>query len=209
MQIKDPKTRESILCQMQDRLMSKSTYWGIQTLKCPVDFWVYQEILFSIKPNFVVEIGNFRGGSALAIAHIMDNLDKGQILAIDIDQSNIEEEAREHPRIDWIEGDAKACFQEVKATIPIGSTVLVIEDSSHEFDNTLSVLTLYSQLVSLGSYMIVEDSICHHGLDVGPSPGPYEAIEKFLTQTSDFEVDKDCEDFGITWNPNGYLRRVR
>ncbi len=189
--------------------MSKSTYWGIQTLKCPVDFWVYQEILFSIKPDFVIEIGNFHGGSALAIAHIMDNLDKGQILAIDIDQSKIEEEARKHPRIGWIEEDAKVCFQEVESSIPSDSTVLVIEDSSHEFENTLTVLSLYSQLVSLGSYMIVEDSICHHGLEVGPSPGPYEAIEKFLTQTPDFEVDKACEGFGITWNPNGYLRRVR
>ena len=93
--------------------------------------------------------------------------------------------------------------------MPNDSSVLVIEDSSHEFENTLSILNKYSQLVTVGSYIIVEDSICHHGLEVGPSPGPYEAIERFLLDSSDFEIDKACEDFGITWNPNGYLRRIR
>ena len=58
----------------------------------------------------------------------------------------------------------------------------MIEDSSHTYDNTLAVLRTYSGLTQVGDYFIVEDSICHHGLEVGPSPGPYEAIEAFVAE---------------------------
>ena len=57
-----------ILQVIQDRLMSKSTYWGVPTLKNPLDFWVYQEILFKNSPDYLIEIGNYMGGSTLAFA---------------------------------------------------------------------------------------------------------------------------------------------
>lgn len=31
---------------MQDRIMSQSSYFGVKTLKSPIDFWIYQEIIF-------------------------------------------------------------------------------------------------------------------------------------------------------------------
>ena len=85
---------------------------------------------------------------------------------------------------------------------------MVIEDSSHTYENTLGVLRTYSPIISPGCYFVVEDSICHHGVNVGPNPGPYEAIETFMRETKSFEIDKSRESFGITWNPNGYLRRL-
>lgn len=88
-----------------------------------------------------------------------------------------------------------------------GERVLVIEDSSHTYDNTLAVLRTYSGLTLPGDLFIVEDSICHHGLDVGPNPGPYEAIEAFVQENPAFEVDRSQEALFITWNPKGYLRR--
>ena len=84
----------------------------------------------------------------------------------------------------------------------------MIEDSSHTYDNTLAVLHAYAGLVSPGSYFIVEDGICHHGLDLGPFPGPYEAVTEFLRDNSQFVIDRTCESFFITWNPRGYLRRI-
>lgn len=84
---------------------------------------------------------------------------------------------------------------------------MIIEDSAHTYDNTLRVLRTYSPLIRPGNYFIVEDSICHHGLDVGPSPGPYEAIEDFLAEDSTFEIDSSRESFVITWNPKGYLKK--
>ena len=66
--------------------------------------------------------------------------------------------------------------------ISLEERVLIIEDSSHTYENTLNVLRLYSDFIKPGDYFIVEDSICHHGLSIGPIPGPYEAVEDFIKE---------------------------
>ena len=76
-----------------------------------------------------------------------------------------------------------ALADKVKGMIGPNDNVLIIEDSSHTYENTLNVLQSNSSLVKPGGYFIVEDSICHHGLEVGPKPGPYEAIQEFLAET--------------------------
>ena len=35
-----------VLEQLQQRIMQRSKYFGIKTLKSPLDFWIYQEIIF-------------------------------------------------------------------------------------------------------------------------------------------------------------------
>jgi cephalosporin hydroxylase len=193
---------------MQSRIMTRTTYFGIRTLKCPADFWVYQELLFETRPDVIVEIGNNWGGSTLALAHLCDHLGKGQVVGCDISHRKVPPLVREHARIRLVEGDACKSFDAVTSDIPTGASVLVIEDSSHTYENTLAVLRLYSPLIQPGGYFIVEDSICHHGVDVGPNPGPYEAIESFLAENERFQVDRSRESFLITWNPKGYLRRI-
>jgi cephalosporin hydroxylase len=69
------------------------------------------------------------------------------------------------------------------------------------------VIELYSQLVNVGSYMIVEDTICRHGLDVGPEPGPMESVAEFKRTNRQF-VSDDSHSFGISWNETGYLKRI-
>jgi cephalosporin hydroxylase len=200
---------KEVLAAMQNRIVYQSTYFGVRTLKSPLDFWIYQEILFETKPDCIVEIGNFAGGSALALAHLCDCLGKGNIIGVDVSHKRVPDMVRKHPRITLIEGDACASFSRVKARISSSDRVLVIEDSAHTFENTLKVLQTYSPLVKAGGYFIVEDGICHHGLDLGPDPGPYEAVEAFLKSSRDFELDRSKEAFTITWNPKGYLKRIR
>jgi cephalosporin hydroxylase len=196
-----------ILEHMQQRILEKSSYFGIKTLQSPLDFWVYQELMFATKPDVLIEIGNFRGGSTLALAHLFDAMGHGRIIGLDIDHSAVPEQVTAHPRITLIEGDACRAVEQVKALVAPDERAMVIEDSSHTFDNTLEVLRLYAQFVKPGDYFIVEDGICHHGLAVGPSPGPYEAVEAFVAECGDFEIDRDAESFLITWNPKGYLKR--
>lgn len=196
-----------VLPVMQHRLMTESTWFGVRALKSPTDFWVCQEIIVAIRPDVIVEIGNNLGGSTLALAHFCDLLGHGRVIGVDISHASVPAVVTGHPRIHLVEGDACASFPRVQALIGQGERVLIIEDSAHTFDNTLNVLRTYSPLVSPGSYFIVEDGICHHGLDIGPDPGPYEAVEAFLGETADFEVDRTRESFLITWNPLGYLRR--
>ncbi len=199
---------DQILTIIQNRMMAKSTYFGVKSAKSPLDFWVYQEILYEMKPDVIIEIGNLFGGSTLALAHFCDNLGKGMVIGLDIDHSKIPQSVREHPRIVLMEGDACELYKKVSAFISDEDNVLVIEDSSHTYDNTLAVLRTYSKFVKPGQYLIVEDSICHHGLEVGPSPGPFEAVETFVGENRDFIIDRSREDFFITWNPKGYLKRI-
>jgi cephalosporin hydroxylase len=197
-----------VLPVMQKRIMEGSTYHGIPTLKNPLDFWIYQEILWECRPDFIVEIGNFRGGSTLALAHTCDLLRNGKILAIDTNHDQISSEVRGHPRIKLITGDACDVLSRVRRAVPKGASVMVMDDSVHTYEHTLKVLNAYADLVSVGNYFIVEDGICHHGLDIGPEPGPYEAIETFMRTAENFVIDRNKENFGITWNPKGYLRKI-
>jgi cephalosporin hydroxylase len=194
---------------MQERIMRGTTYWGVPALKNPNDFWVYQEIFYEMQPDVIIEIGNYDGGSTLALGHLCDLLGKGRILALDLSHSHVAETARAHPRITWLEGDACDLYPQVKEILSPNDRVLVIEDSAHTYENTLRVLRTYSGLIRPGDYFIVEDSNCHHGLSIGPFPGPYEAIEEFLRENGDFISDREKEGFLITWNPKGFLKRIK
>lgn len=185
------------------------TFWMKRTTqKFPLDAWIYQEILAEIEPDVIVEIGNFQGGGTLFLANMLDLIHKGRIIAIDIDQSKID---FTHPRITWITGDANSpdVLMKVKSRVKPDEKVIVIEDSSHTYENTLSVLRNYAKLVSVGSYFIVEDGIIRYPFVEGPKPGPYEATHQFLAENSDFAIDKKREKFRLTYNPDGYLLRVK
>lgn len=198
-----------VLERMQRRILTDSKYLGIPTWRSPIDFWVCQEIMAEVRPDWIVEIGNYCGGGALALAHLCDALGHGRVLGVDREHGNLDPRVLEHPRTEFIDGDAVESAPRVRDRVPSGASVLVIEDSLHTFENTLGVLRAYSPLVRPGGYFIVEDGICGHGVDTGPSPGPYEAVEAFLKESRDFELDRGRESFGITWNPKGYLRRTR
>ncbi len=198
----------NILALMQQRIVEQTTYFGVPALKSPLDYWVYQEIITETRPDIIVEIGNRFGGSTLALAHLCDSLGAGQVIGVDITHELVPDLVRQHPRIRLIEGDACTRFNDVLQLCPADARVLVIEDSAHTYAHTLNVLRTYSQLVKVNDYFIVEDGICHHGVEVGPKPGPMEAVETFIGERTDFEIDRQRESFVITWNPKGYLRRV-
>ncbi|HMJ06391.1 MAG TPA: CmcI family methyltransferase [Chthoniobacterales bacterium] len=201
-------TVREMLPMMQARIVDRTSYFGIQTLKNPLDFWIYQELIHAVQPDVILEIGNFRGGSLLALAHLCDLRQKGRLIGVDLEQKEISEIVRAHPRVTLLEGDAVAQSAAIRAKISPSERVLIIEDSSHTCENTLAVLREYWDLVCPGSYFIVEDGNCHHGLDLGPFPGPYEAITEFIQENKNFVIDRACESFFVTWNPRGYLRRI-
>lgn len=196
-----------MLAQMQEAICQHTTWRGVKALKSPVDFWIYQEIIEEVRPDLIIEIGVNHGGSTLALADLCRLVGHGHVLGIDTSLAMVHPKVIEHQRITLIEGSAADRFESVAATVKSADRVLVIEDSDHTYKNTLKVLQDYSKLVTPGSYMIVEDTICHHGLAAGEFPGAYEAVDKFLSECNDFERDERGEKFGITWNPGGYLRR--
>jgi cephalosporin hydroxylase len=182
---------------------------GVAALKCPLDLWMYQEILHEIKPDIILETGTARGGSALFLASILDLLGSGELVAIDIVRRP---EWPTHPRITYLTGSSTSApiMAQVHARVAGGSRVMVILDSDHKKDHVLDELRLYSPLVTKGSYLIVEDTNLN-GRPVFPGfgPGPAEAVDDFLAANTAFERDRSRERFFVTFNPGGYLRRVQ
>lgn len=82
-------------------------------------------------------------------------------------------------------------------------------DSNHTKSHVLSEMRVYGDLVTHGSYMVVEDSNLNgHPVDPRFGPGPFEAIGEFLAERDDFVVDETREKFYLTFNPRGYLRKT-
>jgi cephalosporin hydroxylase len=185
------------------------TWWlGAQTLKNPLDLWVYQEIVHETRPELIVETGTYRGGSALYLATICDLLGSGEVVSIDIEPAR--EDYPQHPRITYLAGRSSTdpgVVGEVRARAA-GRRVLVVLDSDHSQAHVEAELAAYAPLVPVGCYVIVEDSnIGQIRKDL--MPGPLQAVEAFLAGTDEFEVDREREKFLITFNPSGYLRRVK
>lgn len=203
------RTLRELLLEFQRRLAFNTTWCGIRTQKNPLDFWVYQELLWESRPDVLIEIGNLFGGSTLALAHLLDIIGHGRIIAIDQQQEDmIDPLARAHPRITWIQGDAVKLFDQASALISDSDRVMVIDDSAHDYLTTTKILELYSKLVKVGDYFIVEDGICHHGIPVGPRPGPYESIKGWLRKNPNWVSDRERENWVLTYNPRGFLKRV-
>jgi len=187
----------------------KGTTWlGVQTFKCPLDLWVFQELIHRVRPDLIVETGTANGGSAHFMAVICELVGRGQVVTVDVSRDGARPE---HARLRYITGSstAPATVEEVRTAAAGKRVVMVVLDSDHRGDHVLEEMRLYGPLVTRGSYLIVEDT-CLNGnpVDRGFGPGPMEAVDRFLAEDPGFVVDRSLEKFMMTFNPRGYLRRV-
>ena len=183
------------------------TFWlGVECQKCPLDLWVYQEILHEIRPALVIETGTHMGGSALFMAHMMDIIGKGEVVTIDINHRP----RPAHPRIRYVHGSSvDPLLLEGVLRDRADEVRMVVLDSDHSEAHVTRELELLSPHVTAGSYLIVEDTnINGHPTYPNFGPGPFEAVEKFLARHPEFEVDASREKFLMTFNPRGFLRRI-
>ena len=195
----------------QTDITLQNCYWmGKRALKNPMDSWIYQEIFYEVKPDVVVEIGSNEGGSTLYFAHLLDIMGKGQVISVDISRDLYQVK---HERIVEITGDSSsaAVFDQVRE-LCTDKQVLVIHDGDHTKAQVLKDINLYSTLIGVGSYLIVEDGI----MDIfrpfeyigSFEEGPLAAVQEFLKEHPQFHVDKSRERYIMTYNPHGYLKRV-
>jgi cephalosporin hydroxylase len=191
-----------------DRTWSNTTWLGVRVFKCPLDLWVYQELIGRIRPDLVIETGTAAGGSALYLASCLDLVGNGRLLTVDIVKRD---DRPDHARITYLTGSSVSdeVFAAVSAAAAFAETVMVILDSDHSAAHVLRELRLYAPLVTAGSYVIVEDTnVNGHPILRSHGPGPHEAVETFLGEEPAFVRDAECEKFFMTFNPGGYLRRL-
>ncbi|MHB8488385.1 MAG: CmcI family methyltransferase [Candidatus Dormibacteria bacterium] len=210
----NPAVRDAIVEQFHRLYYNDPGTWldtrwlGVPAWKCPLDLWVYQEIIQELRPALIVECGTAHGGSAYFLASICDLLGSGEIVTIDVETKP----GRPiHPRITYILGSSvdSDVIAQVQSRVPATGNVLVILDSDHRAPHVERELSLYSGMVTLGSYLIVEDTnINNHPVGPGFGPGPMEAVSSFLETNHQFLVDEGRQKYHLTFNPRGFLRRV-
>lgn len=203
------KKKKSFSLEGIDKGHHKVTYKGVPCIKCPFDYVIYQMILDEVNPDLIIEIGTNKGGSTLYLADLLELNGKGILHSIDI-KDECGDLVKNHPRIKlfkegWIEYDLGLAREFDK--------VLIIEDSSHEYKNTLDVMNKFWPLVSIDSYFIIEDGIIN---DLGRinqyQGGPVKAIKEFLPKNDSFQLDTKWLNFfgeSATFNTLGYLKRIK
>lgn len=203
--------RQWLLYHQKNIVFDQCSWMGVKALKNPFDSWIYQEIIYKVRPDVLIEIGSAEGGSTLYFAHLMDIIGHGEIISIDIERSKYNVE---HDRITAITG--KSSSEEVVKRVTElckDKKVLVMHDGDHRKEAVLEDLGNYAKLVSVGSYLIVEDGISDlykPGDGMGQwFEGPLKAVDEFLATNDGFVVDTDCERYILTYNPRGFLKRIK
>ncbi len=191
-----------------------STFWlGIPLKQNPCDCFIMQELINEVTPDFIIETGTFMGGSALYYAMLLEKINnKGKVITIDINPQldKVEKHQLFKEKVISIKdfSTAEHVIQEVSSIVK-GKKVLVTLDSDHSKSNVYNELIHYSKLVTLGSYIVIQDTNLNGHPILWYGKGPMEAVQEFIKNNDEFIIDKSREKFILTFNPSGYLKKVK
>lgn len=199
------------------------TWLGRPIIQFPQDIIAIQEIIWSIKPDLIIETGIAHGGGLILYASILELIGKGKVIGIDIDiREHNRKEIEKHPlskRIKMIEGSSidEETIRQVSRLTRNKKTILIILDSNHTKDHVLAELNRYSAFVTKGSYLIVFDTIINdlpdrffYSRPWNRSNNPKLAVHEFLKNNDRFMIDKKLENkLMITVAPDGYLKCIK
>lgn len=186
-------------------------YKNVEYLKCPFDYVLYQMVITKVKPDLIIEIGTLKGGGAYYCADLLNSIGKGIVHTIDIENQVDDYNVLNHPRIKFFTDGYQNYDIELTKEF---KNILVIDDASHKYQDVINTLNKFSKVVSKDSYFIVEDGVLTFlgGEDSENQGGPIRAIDEFLQGNDQFIIDREyCDFFGLnaTFNPNGYLKRIK
>ncbi|MBF0216026.1 MAG: class I SAM-dependent methyltransferase [Candidatus Omnitrophica bacterium] len=202
------------------RIVYHPKWLGIPIIQLPFDIVMMQELIWQIKPDVIVETGVAHGGSAIFYASILQLLGGGRVIGIDIEiRDHNRNNIINHPMAKWItliEGSSTSeeVFLEAKKLIREDEKVLVVLDSNHTYDHVRKEIMLYSSVVTPGSYMVVMDGVQKMLSDVPTGKpewshdNPLRAIEEFVGKYPNWAIDNYYNRMGVTYSPNGFLRRI-
>lgn len=205
------------------------TWMGRPIIQHPEDLVRFQEIMYTLKPDVVIETGVAHGGSLILYASLMKAMGKGRrVVGVDIEIRPHNRQAIEAHElagmIRLVEGNSAAGDTVAKAAAEIrtGDTVLIVLDSNHTREHVAAELEAYHHLVTPGSYIVATDGIMRDVHDVPrgtPSwktDNPAQAAEDFAARHPEFVIEAPKWRFNeselgrnITAWPSAWLKRIR
>jgi cephalosporin hydroxylase len=202
------------------------SWLGRPMIQLPEDVLRLQEVIYQLQPDVIVETGVAHGGSLVFYASLCQLMGKGRVIGVDIEIRPHNRAAIEahplRPFITLIEGSSTApeILDQVKAMIRPGERVMVLLDSNHSYGHVSEELRLYAELVTPGSYLVVQDGIMRDLSDVpGGRPdwthdNPARAATDFAARRADFILEPPPWAFnesalqaGLTHWPAGWLKK--
>jgi cephalosporin hydroxylase len=208
---------------LERKYMNNFSWLGRPLIQLPMDAMALQEIIWTVKPELVIETGVAHGGSLVLSASMLEMIGQGSVVGVDIEIRPHNRQAIEsHPlghRIQLIEGSSTApdVVAQVRAAAAGKKSVLVCLDSNHTHAHVLAELQAYADLVTVGSYCVVFDTFVEDMPDDyvwtdrpwGKGDNPKTAVWEWLRSHPEFEIDKSVEDrLLVTSAPDGFLKRV-
>lgn len=188
------------------------TYFeDVPLLKNPLDLWVYQELVWKLRPTLIIETGTAYGGSALFFARQFDKLGVGHVISIDLQPA---ESLPSHSRISFVTGLSSTDSRVVESVAQVASghpRVMVVLDSDHSAAHVQDELDNYAPLVTKGQFCVVEDTnIDGRPVQIGwkGGPGPGVALDAWLPDHPEFVAEVWPERYLMTHQPGGWLRRI-
>lgn len=214
-------SREWLVAHWENKLSYEINWLGMPIIQTAEDMIIMQEIIFDVKPDFILEMGIAHGGSLIYYASLLKMLGRGRVIGIDIDiREHNKNLLEKHPMIDRIEliqasSVSKNTYNIIRRKIPQKAKVIVILDSNHEREHVLKEMELYSSLVSKNSYLVVCDTITsqfvglRHSKKDFTTNNPMEAVNIFMKKyPKKFVIDNAREKLYITYFPKGFLKRI-
>ena len=217
-----------------DLLWGAGSWLGVQFQSSPQDAMVLQQLIWRVKPDLIIDFGTNAGGSALFFASIMSFYsDTGLILSVDMmpvgnrigddklkcrDCVDPTENKLWKKYVQFIQGsttDANVIAQ-IKQIASNYTKVFLSHDSSHDAHIVSQDLVNYAELVSVNSYLLVQDTKLDR-LKHGTHRGPINAVRQFFDYQKKtvnranytFVVDRSVEIFYYTQHPQGFLKRIQ
>ncbi len=205
----------------QQKISYEPTWLGIPIIQTPEDIVMMQELLWKVRPDVVIECGIAHGGALVLYASMLELLGHGHVVGVDVEIRKYNRLAlQSHPlsrRFTLIEGSSveDVTVDDVRRHIRPDDRVLVTLDSNHSAAHVAKELEMYAPLVTPDSYIVVFDGVMQVLTDApGGSPtwdhdNPWHAIQGFLEENDEFQIDPYYNRLKVTYCPGGFLKRVK
>ena len=204
------------------------TWLGRPIIQLPDDMVRIQEVIYSVKPDVIIETGVAHGGSLVFYASLCKAMENGRVIGIDIEIRPPNRRALEahplFPFITLIEGSSIAApvVEQVEQQVKTDDRTLILLDSCHTKEHVLAELEAYSPLVTKGSYIVAMDGIMG---DLAGAPrtesdwtwnNPRSAALEFVAAHPDFMIEEPKFLFNegaiterVTYWPSAFIKRIQ
>ena len=200
------------------------SWLGIPVIRFPDDLLVFQELVWTLKPKTIIEVGVARGGSVIfssSLLHLVG--ENGRVLGIDIDiRDHNRERIESHQtsgNVTLVEGDSTSAATVAEVQQWLGQDQvadIIVLDSNHTHQHVLRELQVFAPLLRSGGYFVLPDTVIEFFPEGYYADRPWDrgnnpltALWEFLDGNPDFEVDHLMSSkAAISESPFGYIRKM-